>query len=82
VKNQVRDTYLPVGIIQRFFIDGDVSLDHLESAIQHLRSIIQNCGNQYFSDFYCDSMLARARARQGRFDECLELNKQAVDKSL
>jgi len=70
------------GLIQQFFREKNVSLEGLEQAIHSLRTTMTECGNPDFSDWYCDWMLARVRARQEQFEECLELNKQAVDKSL
>jgi len=70
-----------VALIQRFFMKKDVGLAELEQAIHSLRDTINKSGNPVFSDFYCDWMLARVRARQERFDECLELNRLAVEKA-
>lgn len=70
-----------VALIQRFFEEHDVGLSELEQAIYSLKVTTDRCENPNFSDFYCDWMLARVRARQERFDKCLMLNKQAVEKS-
>ena len=82
-----RSSYFPkmvpdVRLIQKFFINKNITLEDLEQAIHSLRTTTIESGNPDFSDWYCDWMLVRVRARQEQFEECLELNKQAVDKSL
>ncbi|UXD88958.1 ankyrin repeat domain-containing protein [Thalassolituus hydrocarboniclasticus] len=82
VNDGIKDMFPAASLIERYFKKDGVNINDAEAAIHDLRSLIQNSNNPHFSDLYCDRALARMRAQQESFDECLSLYKRAVEKAM
>lgn len=82
VNDCIQNMLPAASLIERYFKKDGVNINDVETAIYDLRSLIQNSNNSHFSDLYCDRALARIRAQQESFDECLSLYKRAVEKAM
>src|SRR5690606_15181507 len=82
VNDGIKDMLPAASLIERYFKKNGVNINDVAVATYNLRSLIQNSNHPHLSDLYCDRMLARIRARQESFDECLSLYKRAVEKAM